>query len=85
MLHEIFWMFYALGIVIIMSIGLLGIFFLQSVPGPRTRLMAVVLCIIIILTGLYFSYKWNIQKKNIRIFTQKVEETMEQYLARHKT
>jgi uncharacterized protein YacL len=84
-LYEIFWLFYALGIVIIISIGVLGIFFLQSIPSARTKLMAVVLCIIIILVGLYFSYQWNIEKKGIRIFTQQVEETIKQYLARHKT
>jgi uncharacterized protein YacL len=82
---EIFWLFYALGIVIIMSIGLWGIFFLQSIPAPRTKLMAVVLCIIIILVGLYFSYQWNIKKREIRIFTQQVEESIKQYLTRHKT
>jgi cytochrome c biogenesis protein CcdA len=85
MLYEIFWLFYGLGVVIIMSIGALGIFFLQSVPAPRTKLIAVVLCIIIILIGFYFSYRWNIEKKGIRIFTQQVEETIKQYLARHKT
>jgi len=85
MLYEIFWLFYALGIVIIMSIGVLTIIVLQSIPAPRTRLMAVVLCIIIILVGLYFSYQWNVEKKGIRIFTQQVEETIQKYLARHKT
>jgi hypothetical protein len=36
--------------------------------------MAVVLSIIIILAGSYFSYQWNIKKREIRIFTQQVEE-----------
>jgi cytochrome c biogenesis protein CcdA len=85
MLYEIFWLFFSLGIVIIMSIGVLGIFLLQSIRAPRTKLIAVVLCIIIILVGLYFPYQWNIEKKGIRIFTQQVEETIKQYLARHKT
>jgi hypothetical protein len=85
MLYEIFWLFYALGIVILISIGFLGIFFFQSVPARRTKVMAVVLCIIIILVGLYFSYQWNIKKREIRIFTQQVEETIKQYLAKHKT
>jgi uncharacterized protein YacL len=85
MLYEIFWLFYALGIVILISIGLWGIFFLQSIPAPRTKLMAVVLSVIIILAGSYFSYQWNIKKREIRIFTQQVEESIKQYLARHKT
>ncbi len=85
MLYEIFWLFYALGIVILISIGLWGIFFLLSIPAPRTKVMAVVSSVIIILAGLYFSYQWNIKKREIRIFTQQVEETIKQYLAKHKT
>jgi hypothetical protein len=84
MLYEIFWLFYALGIVILISIGLLGIFFFLSVPAPRIRVMSVVLSVIIILAGLYFSYQWNVGKKGIRIFTQQVEETVNQYLATHR-
>ena len=84
MLYEIFWLFYALGIAIIMSIGVLSIFSLQSIPPRRTRLLALFLCIIVILVGLYFSYEWSIQKKRIQTFTQQLEETMAQYLARHK-
>ena len=84
MLYEIFWLFYALGIVIIMSIGLLSVFFLQSIPTPRTKMMAVGLCIIIILSGLYFSFQWNAEKRGIRIFTQQIEETINKYLMTHK-
>ena len=85
MLYEIFWLFYALGIVILISIGLWSIFFLQSIPAPRTKLMALVLSVIIILAGSYFSYQWNIKKRETRIFTQQVEESIKQYLAKHKT
>ncbi len=84
MLYEIFWLFYALGVAILMSIGLWGILFFRSIPAPRPRVMALVLSAIIILISLYFSYQWNLEKKEIRTFTQKVEETIEQYLARHK-
>jgi uncharacterized protein YacL len=84
MLYEIFWLFFALGIVIIISIGVLGLFFLQSIPAPRPRVMALIVSTIIILVSLYFSYQWNLKKTGIRIFTQNVEETIEQYLARHK-
>jgi len=85
MLYEIFWLFYALGIVILISIGLWSIFFLQSIPAPRTKLMALVLSVIIILAGSYFSYQWNIKKRETRIFTQQVEESIKQYLVKHKT
>ena len=84
MLYEIFWLFYALGIAILVSIGLWGIFFFASIPALRTKVAALVLSIIIILTGVYFSCQWNAEKKRIRIFTQQVEETINQYLATHK-
>ena len=84
MLYEIFWLFYALGIVILVSVGLWGIFLFTSIPAPRTKVTALILSVIIILAGLYFSYQWNAEKKRIRIFTQQVEETINQYLATHK-
>ena len=84
MLYEIFWLFYALGIVILVSIGLWGIFLFASIPPPRTKVTALILSIIIFLAGLYFSYQWNVEKKRIRIFTEQVEETINKYLATHK-
>lgn len=84
MLYEIFWLFYALGIVILVSVGFLGIFFFASIPAPRIKVTALILSVIIILAGLYFSFQWNAEKKRIRIFTQQVEETINKYLATHK-
>jgi predicted transporter len=84
MLYQLFWLFYALGIVTLISIGILGIFFFLSMPAPRTKVIAVILSVIIILAGLYFSYQWNVEKKEIQLFTQQVEETINQYLAAHK-
>ena len=74
MLYEIFWLFYALGIVILVSLGLLGIFLFTSISAPRTKVTALILSIIIILAVLYFSYQWNAEKKRIRIFTEHVEK-----------
>jgi hypothetical protein len=84
MLYEIFWLFYALGIVILVSLGLWGVFFFASLPAPRIKVAALVLSIIIILAGLYFSYQWTVEKKKILVFTQQVEETINKYLATHK-
>ena len=84
MLYEIFWLFFALGVVILLSIGLWGIFFFASVPAPKIKVMALVLSVIIILVGLYFSLQWNGEKKRIRIFTQQVEDTINKYLDTHK-
>ena len=63
MLYEIFWVFYALGIAILISIGILGIFSSLSIPSPRTKVMAMGLSIAIIFAGLFFSYRWNVKKK----------------------
>ena len=84
MLYEIFWLFYALGIVILLSLGLWGIFLFASIPAPKTKVTALILSIIVLLVGLYFSYQWNVEKKRIRIFTEQVEETVNKYLATHK-
>ena len=55
MLYEMFWLFYALMIVILVSVGLWGIFFFASIPARRIKVTALVLSVIIILVGLYFS------------------------------
>jgi hypothetical protein len=84
MLYEIFWLFYALGIAILVTLGLWGIFLLTSIPTHRTKVTALILSILVILAGLYFSYQWNVEKKRIRIFTEQVQETLSKYLATHK-
>jgi len=70
--------------VILVSVGLLGIFFFASISVPRIKVTALVLSVIIVLAGLYFSYQWNVEKRKIRIFTQQVEETINKYLDTHK-
>ena len=70
MLYEMFWLFYALMIVILVSVGLWGIFFFALIPARRIKVTALVLSVIIILAGLYFSYQWNLEKKKIQIFAQ---------------
>ena len=84
MLYETFWLFFALGVAILISIGLWGIFFVPSTPASRTKVVAMVLSIIIVMGGLYFSYRWNMEKKEIRIFTREAEEAIKQYLVRHR-
>lgn len=84
MLYEISWVFYALGIAILISIGILGILFCLSIPSPRKKVMAIGLSIAIILAALCSSYQWNVKKEGIRTFTQQAEEIIKQYLAKHK-
>jgi predicted transporter len=47
------------------------------------KVVAVMVSLLIILTGVYFSSLWNAQKKEIRVLTQQAEEALKQYLATH--
>jgi disulfide bond formation protein DsbB len=83
MLYETVWLFFALGIGILISIGLLGLIFSPAIPPRILRVMAVMISLLIILTGIYFSYQWSAQRKGIQVLTQQAEETIKQYLAAH--
>ena len=84
MLYDIFWVFYALGIAILISIGILGILFSLSIPSPRKKVMGMGLSIAIILAALGSSYQWNVKKEGIRTFAEQAMEIIKQYLAKHK-
>lgn len=84
MLYETVWLFFALGVGILISLGLLGLIFSPSIPPPILRAMAVIISVLIILNGIYFSYQWSAQKKGIQVLTQQAEETIKQYLATHQ-
>ncbi len=84
MLYEVMWMFYALGICIFLGIGILGLAFSPSLPSPKIKAAAMVLCGVIILAGLYFSYRWYAEKQEIITLGQRMEQTMNQYLARYQ-
>ena len=83
MLYETVWLFFALGVGVLISIGLLGLIFSPAIPPRILKVMAVIISVLIILTGIYFSYQWSAQKKGIRVLTQEAEETIKQYLAAH--
>ena len=74
MLYEMFWLFYALMIVILVSVGLWGIFFFASIPARRIKVTALVLSVIIILAGLYFSYQWNLEKKGSKYLLSRLRK-----------
>lgn len=84
MLYETAWLFFTLGIGILLSIGLLGLFFFLSIPGRTIKEEAVILSVLIILTGIYFSYRWNAEKKEIQVLGQQVEQALNHYLTAHK-
>ena len=83
MLYETVWLFFALGVGILISIGLLGLIFSPAIPPRILKAMAVMLSVLIILTGIYFSSQWSAQRKGIQVLTQQAEETIKQYLAAH--
>ena len=82
-MYETVWLFFALGIGILISLGLLGLIFSPAIPPRILKVMAMIISVLIILTGIYFSYQWSAQKRGIQVLTQQVEEALKQYLATH--
>ena len=83
MLYEIVWLFFALGVGILISIGLLGLIFSPAIPPRILKVIAIILSLLIMLSGIYFSSLWRVQKNEIRVFTQQAEEAIKQYLISH--
>jgi len=83
MLYETVWLFFALAVGILISIGFLGLIFSPAIPLRILKVMAAMISVLVILTGIYFSSQWSAQKKEIRVLTQQAEEAIKQYLAAH--
>jgi len=83
MLYETVWLFFALGVGVLISIGFLGLVLSPAVPPRILKVMAVMISVLIILTGIYFSSQWTAQKKEIGVLAQQAEEAIKQYLAAH--
>ena len=83
MLYETVWLFFALGVGILISIGLLGLIFSPSIPPPILRAMAMIISV-----GHSDRYLFLLpverRKKGIQVLTQQAEETIKQYLATHQ-
>jgi len=84
MLYETVWLFFALGVGILISLGLLGLIFSPAIPPRILKVMAMMISVLIILTGIYFSYQWTAQRKGIQVLTQQAEEAIKQYLSTHQ-
>jgi disulfide bond formation protein DsbB len=82
-MYETVWLFFALGAGILISVGLLGLIFSPAIPPRILKVMAMIISVLIILTGIYFSYQWSAQKRGIQVLTQQAEEALKQYLATH--
>jgi cytochrome c biogenesis protein CcdA len=83
MLYEIVWLFFALGVGILISIGLLGLIFSPAIPPRILKVIAIIVSLLIILSGIYFSSLWSVQKSGIQVLTQRAEEAIKHYLAEH--
>jgi hypothetical protein len=83
MLCEAVWLMYALGIGIFLIVGLMGLFFScsSSVSGGISKGTALLLSILIIVTGIYFFYQWNAKKAEFRQVGRQVEWALQQYLS----
>ena len=84
MLYETVWLFFALGVGILISLGLLGLIFSPAIPPRILKVMAMMISVLIILTGIYFSYQWTAKRKGIQVLTQQAEEAIKQYLVSHQ-
>jgi len=84
MLYETVWLFFALGVGVLISLGLLGLIFSPAIPPRILKVMAMMISVLIILTGIYFSYQWTAQRKGIQVLTQQAEEAIKQYLVTHQ-
>jgi hypothetical protein len=82
-MYEAVWLFFAMGIGILISLGLLGLIFSPAIPPRILKAMAMIISVLIIVTGVYFSYQWSAQKRAIQILTQQAEEAIKQYLSTH--
>jgi cytochrome c biogenesis protein CcdA len=83
MLYETVWLFFALVVGILISIGLLGLIFSAAIPPRVLKVIAMIISVLIILSGIYFSSLWRAQKKEIQVLTQQAEEAIKQYLISH--
>jgi len=83
MLYETVWLFFALGAGVLISIGFLGLVLSPAIPTRILKVMGMMISILIILTGIYFSSQWSARKKELRVLTEQAEESIKQYLATH--
>ena len=84
MLYEIFWLFFALIVGILMSVGLWGIIFSLSISIKPVKITVIIISALILLTGIYFCYRWNVEKKGIQALTGQMEQTIKTYLEKSK-
>jgi len=83
MLYEIVWLFFSLGVGILISIGLLGLVLSPAIPPRILKVIAIIISMLIILSGISFSFQWSVRRTGIQVLAQQAEEAIKQYLAAH--
>ena len=83
MLYETVWLFFALGVGVLISIGLLGLILSPAVPSRLLKVIAIIISMLIILSGISFSFQWSLRRTGIQVLAQQAEEAIKQYLAAH--
>ncbi len=84
MLYQLSWLTFALITGILISLGLLGLCFSPSVPVKPARVAAIVISILILLTGGFFFYEWKSQETAIRALTGQMEQAFQTYLEKNQ-
>ena len=83
MLYETVWLFFALGVGVLISIGLFGLILSPAVPSRLLKVIAIIISMLIILSGISFSFQWSLRRTGIQVLAQQAEEAIKQYLAAH--
>jgi len=83
MLYEIVWLFFVLGVGVLISIGLLGLILSPAIPPRILKVIAIIISMLIILSGISFSFQWSVRRTGIQVLAQQAEEAIKQYLAAH--
>jgi hypothetical protein len=84
MAYEAFWLVFALNVGILMSVGILGLIFSPSISAKPAKVAAILISCLILLTGIYFSYRWNEEKEGIRGLAGQMEQAIRIYLEKNK-
>jgi len=84
MLYEIFWLVFAVTVAILMSVGLLGLTLSASLSSKPAKIATAILSVLIFFAGVFFSYQWYSQKKEIQNLSGQVEQAIKVYLEKQK-
>ncbi|MCX5907332.1 MAG: hypothetical protein NTY64_09130 [Deltaproteobacteria bacterium] len=81
MIYEVVWLLYVIGIGIFFCIGIFGLFVSWPLVNKKAKVIVMILSLLILLAGIYFAFRWNVEEEEIQKIAQQLEETMKKYLA----